>query len=338
MDRRSYNSIDLTKILMAVCVVAIHTHPLENVKNGLVVSIYSSFVDLAVPFFFIASGFLVADRFDEEFASEKNYNIVKKALFKFLKMYTVGTIAYLPITLYHFAMTGNPFKSCLLSFFQGFIFVGEQYNSWPLWYLLSSIYAFLLILFLIRRKCSEKALATVGGVIFGISLGISCIVSLNPEGHSFLHLIQAIIAHSIVNGRILRGAFYIPLGIILQKKRSLIWLSCLLFSFGFVLNVYIDSDTISSILTALTSIAFFEIIIEIKLPNSRIYPFVRKMSTVVYFTHMYIWTIYYTLIYGKETFGLDCFLVTAGVSLFIAFIYVYLKTRKHSVILCQGQT
>lgn len=49
------------------------------------------------------------------------------------------------------------------------------------------------------------------------------------------------------------------------------------------------------------------------------------MSTVVYFTHMYIWTIYYMLIYGETTFGIDCFLVTAGVSLFIAFLYVYLK-------------
>ena len=55
----SNNSIDLVKLLMAVCVVAIHTEPLINCNNSFVQSICDSIVRCAVPFFFLASGFLL---------------------------------------------------------------------------------------------------------------------------------------------------------------------------------------------------------------------------------------------------------------------------------------
>ena len=61
---KKYNSIDLTKFIMSIFVVAIHIHPFENCDNQIILSIYNSLVALAVPFFFISSGFLVAAKCD----------------------------------------------------------------------------------------------------------------------------------------------------------------------------------------------------------------------------------------------------------------------------------
>ena len=48
-----YNQIDLFKFIMAIIVVAIHTGPLINCKNELLITIYNNITKLAVPFFFI---------------------------------------------------------------------------------------------------------------------------------------------------------------------------------------------------------------------------------------------------------------------------------------------
>ena len=47
------------KYIMAFCVIAIHTLPLKNVQNEVVTSLFDTFVSLAVPFFFLSSGYLV---------------------------------------------------------------------------------------------------------------------------------------------------------------------------------------------------------------------------------------------------------------------------------------
>ena len=50
-DKAGYNSIDIVKFVMAVCVIAIHTRPLRFCSNIIINNIYDSFVSSAVPFF-----------------------------------------------------------------------------------------------------------------------------------------------------------------------------------------------------------------------------------------------------------------------------------------------
>lgn len=92
---------------------------------------------------------------------------------------------------------------------------------------------------------------------------------------------------------------------------------------GYTANVIIDNSGISAILVAVSAIAFFEIVKGINLVNSGFYKIVRKMSTVIYFIHMYVWSFYYKFFYGEKTYGLDCFAVTICISIVIAFIYAH---------------
>ena len=53
-------AIDVVKFLMAICVVAIHTQPLQSV-DGIGKNLYETTVALSVPFFFMSTGYLVLE-------------------------------------------------------------------------------------------------------------------------------------------------------------------------------------------------------------------------------------------------------------------------------------
>ena len=55
-----FPGIDLFKLIGAVIVVAIHSHPFENIPLPMWADfVYKLICNTAVPFFFIASGFLL---------------------------------------------------------------------------------------------------------------------------------------------------------------------------------------------------------------------------------------------------------------------------------------
>ena len=60
-ENKNYNAIDLTKFIMAIFVVIIHTNPLLSFTNGNTFwdLLIDRLTDLAVPFFFMASAFFL---------------------------------------------------------------------------------------------------------------------------------------------------------------------------------------------------------------------------------------------------------------------------------------
>ena len=315
IEKIKYNSLDICKLLMAFCVVAIHTHPLEHCTITFVNNIYDSFVKMAVPFFFLSSGFLLAQKFESSFAAQNNIAIVRKYLLKIIKMYVIWTIVYLPMAIYHYISSGNGILKSVLLYIRGFIFIGEQYNSWHLWYLLSTIYALALVLIFLYLKLSPNQVVIISSIVFLISIGIDYLSAYTGNSNTFIELLIKMIKVSIGSGRILTGFFYIPLGIVLSHSQPKLIVSWLMLILGYSLNVFVENSYLSSLLVAISSIGFFCVINSISLPDSIVYPFVRKMSTVTYFVHMYIWTFYYMLVYREKTYGIDCFLVTIAVCL-----------------------
>src|SRR5574344_1943497 len=122
---------------MAIIVVAIHTHPLENCKIEWINSIYSSLITLAVPFFFISKGFLLEKKIN---SGGNNREVLKSSIIKYIKLYLIWSLVYFPLALIpYFTNDYSIFKSVAL-YIRGFVFLGENFNSWILWYILSVIY------------------------------------------------------------------------------------------------------------------------------------------------------------------------------------------------------
>lgn len=331
MEIKKFNSLDICKLLMAFCVVAIHTNPLAHCTITLVKNIYNSFVSMAVPFFFLSSGFLLAQKFQHPFSEKENEIIIKKYLIKIVKLFLIWTALYLPLAIINFIVEGTDALTAVLKYMRGFFFIGEQYNSWHLWYLLSTIYSLILILILFKLKLSLRKIVVIGCIIFIFSIGISYFADYKGTLPSVAVLMKKLINISIANGRIFTGMFYIPIGIMLSMKKTSVRTAMIMLVGGYLLNVFVENHYLSSIIVGVSSIGFFCVVKSLTLPNSRFYPFARKMSTVIYFIHMYIWSFYYKVIYGIKTFGIDSFLVTSGICLIIAVVYVILwpntKTR-----------
>lgn len=120
---KEYNSIDLMKFVMALCVVTIHTYVVGSettITNDLIHSLIRS----AVPFFFMSSAFFVVGRQD------KGYE--RKYLLRILQLYAVwGILTYILVSLMQHTLTGENTVSTL------YIFIFNGYSVfWYLWGLL----------------------------------------------------------------------------------------------------------------------------------------------------------------------------------------------------------
>ena len=322
------NGIDLGKFIMAFAVVALHTHPLEHCTNAHLLKVYSLFLDLAVPFFFLSSGYLLGIKLSCPWSSEDNTAVVHKYLIKILRMYLIWTLIYFPLALYYFISENIPFAKACLQYIRGFIFIGEQYNSWHLWYLLSTIYALIALIILLKAKGTDKGIMAL---IFTASIlytGFDFLAFYDGSLPSVLSLIQKIVKASFTSGRIFQGIILIPAGLLLSRTNIPKPAAFFLLFGGLTANFLINDIIISDYLLVLTPVGLFEIIKGLHLADSSIYFYMRKSSTIIYLIHMYIWTFYYTLVYGEKTYGADSFLAVSIISFLVSVIYI--KWRRHS--------
>ena len=165
--------IDVMKAFFAICVVTIHTHPYTNFISAPFTAM--RFCDilllLAVPFFFITTGFFIGKKLQSSFSDEKNKAILKYYLLKYVKLYLIWTAVYLPITLYYYiAISEQSVVMMFVDFLRGLLFRGEHWNSWMLWYLLSMIYALLFFSLIRRLKGNYGIVYIISALIFVLSM------------------------------------------------------------------------------------------------------------------------------------------------------------------------
>ena len=141
---------------MAVFVVAIHTHPFERCGCLSFKNAWDVLIGVAVPYFFIASGFFLFLKLKEEKKEESQLKKIKSYTKRIVELYVFWTIIYFPVTIWYFFNNDNPFYTDILSFIKGFFFRGENYYSWHLWYLLSMIYSLILLCILKRNSIKNR--------------------------------------------------------------------------------------------------------------------------------------------------------------------------------------
>lgn len=123
---------DLLKFFLSLVVVWIHTGTSD--LYGL--------VNVAVPIFFVLSGFFLFGKIGR---GKHDSATVQNWLFKTLQLYLLWTLIYLPFAVIGFRMEATPLLKASAIWLQNVAFVGENYLSWPLWYLLGLLQAGLII-------------------------------------------------------------------------------------------------------------------------------------------------------------------------------------------------
>ena len=330
ITKNNKNVFDLVKFIMAIFVVGIHTHPLENVQSPIVQSIFDTAFSLAVPFFFLCSGYLLARKMQGDYNSGENRELIRKMLFRILKKYLIWMAIYFPLAVYGYAKSDYSPVQCAVYYLRGLLLVGEHYHSYPLWYLLSTVFACLFILILYKLKCSHKAVVGIGFAVIIIAFATAFLINYNGSLPRMLDLYCGVIRNTIINPRILFGMFYFPFGMSLARKELPLPLAIIMFAAGFIGRcIFIDNIFIAYVFLLMSAVGFFAIVLRVNLKPSKIYYPLRKASKSIYLIHMYVWTAVSIIAYQTdEKFGLIPFLLTSAISIIISFIYIFIKNKK----------
>ncbi len=142
----NYSGIDCFRMIAALLIVAIHTSPLLSFNETADFILTRIIGRVAVPFFFMTSGFFLISRYSCN--NEKLKTFIKKTAV----IYGIAIVIYIPINIYkgYFSM-----DNLLPNIIKDIIFDGTFYH---LWYLPASIIGVALAWYMVRRLGYSKAL------------------------------------------------------------------------------------------------------------------------------------------------------------------------------------
>ena len=302
--QEEYKVLNVMKFVMAIVVVAIHARPEMSLNSSVVRQIFGAIYSLAVPFFFMASGFLLFRKISLPLKEEGEQRI-KSYLARICRLYLVWTIIYLPLTIYGFYIDGlSPVKAGVV-FLRNILLVGENYMSWPLWYLLALIVSVGIIYGLLKLTVSKNLIVVCGICMALIGVGLDyCRESafLQPVTDLYFSLFL-----KTRNGFFV-GFLFVALGMWCAScERLPLWLALLLFFAGIV-GLLFHIPLSYALVTG--AMFIFSISAKLKTIESAYSTRLREISAVVYFIHMFVLSA--LVLFANYEYGaLLCFVVVA---------------------------
>ena len=295
-EKKNYNCIDLTRIICAVLVIMIHIVPLGKAAPGTVrdlinFALQNAAARIAVPFFFVTSGFFLFRKTDD----------ARPYARRLLRLYGIWTVIYLPLIVRSLLMNEYGPVQDLILFARDTVFSGSMEF---LWYLPASIFAVLLTGVLLKRKWSPERILGFAFVFYLVGLAgqswfgvIAPLEEAVPSVWSFLKAMQSVIV-TTRNG--LFDAFlFVSIGMLFAKKELRIPRPaaqagfaagfCLLLSEAFTLRsigFILHTDLYLSLIP--TVFFGFSLALTTDLADRPVYPLLRHMSALVYFTHYWV--------------------------------------------------
>ncbi len=328
-NNKEYPCIDCMKVVMAIIVVAIHTSPQTNIHHNILKQFISYLYSPAVPFFFTASGFLIWNKIYDSTKAEKT-NRLKGWIIKTFRLYIVWTAIYIPLTIYGFHIDDNSIIKSILIFLRNIVFVGENYMSWPLWYLLGMLVAAVLIYIMVSLNAKAKTMYTIATVMALVGI----LLDYCNNNNIFTAIVSPYFKLFLTtrNG-FFQGLPYIMIGISIANEgviKSKKWLTAI-----FVLS-FIAHMSGYQLATFIMSYALFSLTIQFDLPEreDNLYRNCRLISTIVYFVHM-IFVACLTILLPIEIPNYILFLTVVILSIITARIAIRYKENRIVKILFQ---
>ena len=291
--KKDFYAVDVMKLIMALLVIVIHK-PLFDTESGVFLNYISGSVicGIAVPFFFVASGYFF-------FRKINRVNDDKSKLFKYEKrlflLYFIWTVIYLPCIFVKYN-TGH-YDSLNIKLFLGqmyltaknFIFSTSFVHFWYVNTLMVSV----ALIYLLYKKLGKN---TVLGICLLITFVSYILLYFAKSGGAIemaYNAIPAVLRNAFEKGLLCTSiGFYISKTDLSDKKSISVVLSVIAFAVMIALGVmkYQNEnfvlDKILHLFKILTSAFLFSLCLKIELPYSPVYGYLRKYSTLIYFSHL----------------------------------------------------
>ncbi len=337
-----YYAIDAAKLVCALLVVVNHSMPFGYNEAFFIPNQIARnfFARVAVPFFFISSGF-----FYFKSNSYENYEIpkMKKYVSRILFLYVAWSAIYFPQHISGIIHDKQGAAIGVLKYLRDFCFDGGHHH---LWYLRSLAVAILIVSFFIKKNVKPEKILLISVFPY--------IIGLLGQGYSFLlyplkkydsvwnFIIMLKNIFLTTRNGVFEGFMLISLSLILatrkseiDQKRSLALFLISTAAFGgevFMLYKITGSAEHDVFICMLPADYFmFKYLSTVQLkPNGR-YKMMRKMSSLVYFTHPLIKNILQSIL-KRINEGLTqtsvLFLLTVAVSLAASYCAVKISDVK----------
>lgn len=154
MKKKEYVGIDYFRIIAAFLVVAIHTSPLTDISETADFILTRVIARVAVPFFFMTSGFFLFSK-TQEGKQSSDKDVVFRKLSNFIKktgvLYFFATLFYLPLNIYAGRVKEWTYLPNLL---KDIVFDGTFYH---LWYLPAAIIGACIVFLLLKKVKTGQA-------------------------------------------------------------------------------------------------------------------------------------------------------------------------------------
>ena len=319
-------------MIFALAVVAIHIDPLDGLNGQWIYKVYQSVIYLAVPFFFTASGFLMSSKLSlMDGESETKY--LGKQIRKYVKLYLIWTAIYAPLAVYHYLSIQISIAALFKQILIGLFWLGESYNSFILWYLLSSIYSLFFIFIFRKMKVAYKYILLIGMIIASLAV---LLVQYKYGSFTCTGMVGLLLGKaSQLGARVVTGFFYIPLGIVIYliKDRISKKYSLFLIAIGLLFEVVSSGyGFIYEIGRAVATTGIVIAVVNIFWKANEKFKVCRKLSSSLYYWHLWVYTLVCFILYGVGNMrkGSEMYSVTIAIIVVLFFVNVIFQRRKHN--------
>lgn len=209
-NNKCYAGIDYFRFIAALLIITIHTSPLVSFSETGDFILTRVIARVAVPFFFMTSGFFMISRYTS--GTDKLKGFIRNTL----QIYGIAILIYIPINIYNGYFSE---KALLPNMIKDLVFDGTLYH---LWYLPAAVFGGAIAWYLVKKADYTNAMAIAGGLyligLFGDSYyGIAEAI---PGIHSFYDLVFQVTDYTR-NGIFYAPIFFVLGGYIADKPKRL---------------------------------------------------------------------------------------------------------------------
>jgi len=288
MNIKQYPWIDRVKYLVSFLVLIIHFRPLSDYNPIIDFSSAQIVSRIAVPFFFISSGYFIG-------VNGLSKDNVIKSFKKNFKLYCVWTLLYLPISILFFMPV---FNNILVNF----TVLGFYYHLWFIPALLFSLFA----LFILSKYLKPRSITFIAFIFFFIGVFGDAYYGLLPKGFLLDTMNQFLQIFRTTRNGLFFGFLFVSLGYLIQKTQIQNRIRVRYAWIGFVFSYLLMFVEMGLLMTytvpfeynmyfSIIPSTFFLLIICLHYPSNESSQDYRIKSGIIYFSHFLVYYFMYGL-------------------------------------------
>lgn len=296
----NFNGIDLMKFLGALLVIVIHTEPLSSYNSVIDFYLDYALARVAVPFFFLTSGYLFFRKMKEPLEDgQADRQVLFRYLKRILQIYLVWSVIYLPVHLYDLYRLKDfgveSVLELLLNYPFNFLFYGSYEH---LWYLPALIASVALVYFLLKHLSVGKIVAMASAFYAAGALGDGWYNLVTGMSDYLRVILEAYLnIYKTTRSGLFSAFLLVALGAFIALRKVRIKWVLLPLAASLVL-LYAESRFINmhgfargyDVMFSVVPVAFFlfHFLLGLRLKDRPVYRYLRDSSILIYCSHLLV--------------------------------------------------